>query len=44
MYEMEQYLLNVLEGFRDDPADSPYQQGYEAAVVAALEYLYQLEE
>ena len=44
MYEMEQYFLNVLEGFKNDPADSSYQRGYKAAIEEALEYMRTLPE
>jgi hypothetical protein len=44
MYEMEQYLLNALGSFVNDPADSEYQQGYKAALEATLEYLQTLPE
>ena len=38
-----EYLVNVLEGFHNDPADTVYQKGYEAAVVEMFKVIVELE-
>lgn len=32
MMALDAYLRQALEGFKDDPADSDFQRGYEAAI------------
>ena len=34
---MKKYIENALEGFKNDPADSDYQRGYEACLRETLE-------
>lgn len=33
-YKIAPYLVNALEGFINDPPDSPFQRGYLAALIA----------
>ena len=37
MEEVKQYLLLILKGFEEDPADSEFQHGYKAAIEELLD-------
>lgn len=32
MFNLEEYVKNALQSFRDDPADSDHQRGYQACL------------
>lgn len=32
MFDFESYLIEALQGFANDPADTDYQRGYEAGL------------
>ena len=37
--KMEDYLISALESFEGDPADTPYQEGYKAAIQEMLDVI-----
>ena len=39
LLDLENYLINTLESFEGDPADTPYQEGYKAAVQEMLDVI-----
>ena len=43
MDKLNSYLTNALEKFDNDPADSEYQRGYQAALVETLKTLLEIE-
>lgn len=43
MQEIRQYLEKALKSFENDPADTRYQKGYQAAVENILEFVYTVE-